>query len=94
MQMAIHADEDFLNQILGALAITDRAIDEVQQAGLIPFDQLLKGAFFAAEKRGDDASVVLRFEFFSCRCAWQLRAFKSDFSHVSRCPLALRKGTT
>ena len=70
MNVPVDADEDFLDEILGLLAIADRAVDEVQETRLVSLDQLLEGALFAAEKRGHDARVVLRLELLSYRGAW------------------------
>src|SRR6185503_10628004 len=50
MNVAVDANENFLNQILGLLPIADRTVNEVQQSSLIPFDQLLERALLAAEE--------------------------------------------
>src|SRR5918992_616482 len=56
--MPVHADEDFLDQIFSALAITYRPIDEVDEPSLIPLNQLIERALLAAEERRDHSSVV------------------------------------
>src|SRR2546423_3871523 len=54
--MAIDADEDFLHEILGAIAIPDRPIDEIQETRLISVHQLVECTRLAGQvsayKRG------------------------------------------
>ena len=93
MDMAIDADEDFLNEILRFLPITNRAVDEVQQPGLIALDQLLERTLLTGEERRDDSRVVLAPEPFSYRRSRQGRPLKCDFSHVPMPPLFLHQGS-
>src|SRR5690606_29923062 len=58
VQVTVHAYERLLDQILGALAITDRAVDEVQQPDVVPSDQLVESALLAGEERRHEAAVI------------------------------------
>ena len=57
MQVAVDADEHFLNQVLRLLAVADRPVDEVQQPRLIAIDQLLKCPLLTAEEGSHHARV-------------------------------------
>src|SRR6476619_5717567 len=91
MKVAVDADEDLLNQIFRLLAITDRAVDEVQQARLIPLHELLEGALLSPKKRRDDFDVVHRAKLFADRLARLGDPLHCDVSHVLN-PQCLRKG--
>src|SRR5438094_1503098 len=91
--MAIHADEDFLNQILRFLAVADRAVNEVQQPGLVALDQLLERALFTGEEGRDDCRVVLVPEPFSYGRSRKGRPLECDLSHVPMPPLVLHQGS-
>src|SRR4029077_244616 len=58
VQMTEHADEDFLHQILGPLAIPDAAIDEVEQAGLVAVHQGAEGLGIARQVSLRETAVV------------------------------------
>src|SRR5688500_10001919 len=58
MQMAINPDEGFLNQILGALAITNRTMHEVEQSRAVAVNQFVESQFFAREETRDQRAVV------------------------------------
>ena len=58
MQMAEDPDEDFLDEILGALAIADRAIDEVEQPGLVTVHERPERLGLARQVTHHDLSVV------------------------------------
>src|SRR5688572_2565529 len=55
MKMPVHANEHFLNQILRFLPITDRPVNEVQQASLVPLHQLRERSFLSPQESGDDS---------------------------------------
>src|SRR4051812_16071560 len=92
MNVPVHPDEDFLDQILGLLAIPDRSINEVQQPGLIALDQLLKCTLLSVKERGNDCSVVLRAEPFSNGRARKRRPLECDLSHLMP-PFVLHQGS-
>src|SRR5215510_13967746 len=48
VEVPIHPDEYLLHEVLSLLAIPDRTEHKVQQAGLIPLDQLLERTLIAA----------------------------------------------
>jgi len=58
MQVAIHPNEDLLNEVLRALPIADRSINEVQQPGLVALNQHLKGALLSTEELGHQRRVI------------------------------------
>src|SRR2546426_6902385 len=39
VQVPEYADEDLLDQVLGSVAVSDRAVDEIEQPGLVAVDQ-------------------------------------------------------
>src|SRR5206468_4333836 len=82
MDVPVDADEDFLNQIFRLFTVADRAVNEVQEPGLIPLDELLKGTLFTTEKRRYDRCVVLGAEPFSDGRTRKRRFFQCDFSHM------------
>src|SRR5438874_2072610 len=86
MDVAIHADEDFLNEILRLLAVPNRAVDEVQQPGLVTLDQFLKRTLFTGEERRDDARVIFGSEPFSYGRSRKGRPLECDLSHVTMPP--------
>jgi hypothetical protein len=54
VKVPVNPNEDLLNEILRLLAVTNRAIYEVQEACLIPFHQLGERSFLTPKERGDD----------------------------------------
>ena len=86
MQVSVDADEDFLDEVLRLLPIADRAVDEIQEARLVPLHELLEGALLPAQKRRDDRSVVHRAKLFADRRCAARRALDHplhcDVSHV------------
>ena len=57
-QMTIHANEDLLHEILRALAIPDRPVDEVQQANLISRDDFAESALVTGQKGAHQIGVI------------------------------------
>ena len=43
VEVAVHADERLLDQVLSAIAVSDRPVDEVQKARVISFGELVEG---------------------------------------------------
>jgi hypothetical protein len=43
VDVPVHANEDFLDEILGLFPVADRAIYEVQQSRLVALDEFLEG---------------------------------------------------
>ena len=43
VQVTVHAYECLLDQVFGAIAVSDRAVDEVQQTGVIALSELVEG---------------------------------------------------
>ena len=58
MQVAEDPDEDFLNQVLRALTVTDRTIYEVEEPRLVPVDQGAKGLGFAIQMPHNHLTIV------------------------------------
>ena len=52
--MTVDTNEYFLHQVFRLLAISNRAIDEVQQAGLVPGHELGEGALFPTKEGSHD----------------------------------------
>src|SRR5882762_5087813 len=58
VQVTEHPDEDFLHQILSPLAVADRPIDEVEEAGLIAVDESPEGLGLTSQMPHHDLAVV------------------------------------
>ena len=82
MQVPIDPDENFLHQILGLLPITDCAIYEVQEPGLITLHQLRKSPLFPTKECRHDSGIVHCPQSFPDRrpLIWNL-LFTSSASH-------------
>jgi hypothetical protein len=52
-----HPNEHFLDEIFRTLAITDRAIDEIEEARLIAVDQGAEGLRVTAEVAKDELTI-------------------------------------
>ena len=83
--MAIDPDEDLLDEIFAALTITDRAIDEIEQARLIALYDFLECALFAAEKRGDELRIFERLQLGADRPRYHSPRFHRHVCHLG-CP--------
>ena len=82
MNVAVHPDEDLLDEVLRLLTISDRAIYEVQEPRLIPLDEFLECALLSAEERRNHRRIVFFPEPFACRRSRQRRPFDCDLSHI------------
>src|SRR5438477_5316912 len=58
VQVAEDPDEHFLHEVFGPLAVANRAIDEVQQTGLIPVDEGAEGLRLTSEVPHDDLPII------------------------------------
>jgi hypothetical protein len=56
--VAVHADEDLLYEVLGALAVADRPIDEVQEPGLVAIDQRVKSARLTVQVLRHKSAII------------------------------------
>ncbi len=64
MEVAIHADEDVLNQIFRFLAIADSAVDKIQQAFLVTSNNLVERSLVTIQKSLDD--FIVAFDVLGC----------------------------
>ena len=58
MHVAVHPDKGLLDQVLAALPVTHRTVDEVQQPSVVALDQLSERALVTREEGPDDFAVV------------------------------------
>ena len=57
MQVPIHPHEGLLDQVLGSLAVSHGAVDEVHEPVVVPPDQLAEGTLLAVEESLHDLAV-------------------------------------
>ncbi len=82
MQVPVDADEGLLHEILGPLAVTDRAIDEVQEPVVVTLHELAEGALVTVQEGLHDLTVCEATQ----HAPVVLRAFSLDqlqFAHAS-----------
>src|SRR5258706_8405951 len=58
VQVPEHADEDLLHQIFSPFSVADRAVDEIEQAGLIAVDQRSERLGGAPQVPHHDVAIV------------------------------------
>src|SRR2546427_7621582 len=70
VQMPEYADEHLLHQILGPLPVPDRAVDEIEQSGLVAVDERAEGLPIARQVLEHQPAVVQLVERLALPGAW------------------------
>ena len=90
MEVTKHANEHFLDEVFRTLPVTDRAIDEAQQAALVAVHQGAEGLRVGAQVSLHDLCIVQLVQRLALYRPW--RRLQLDRGHRHGYPLQVRWG--